>query len=163
MFQLAMTGGFFIAAIVAALLTYIKDENLSWRLMLGLGGVPALIQLIAFSFMPESPRWLALRGREDQAYKVMVRIYGGGDLAGKHAEFELKAIKESEVQAKRDKELMGLGMWPGSTRSSEGHFSLLGDHSSLGAIVRTPHLRKALIIGCSLQMMQQLSGVNTVK
>ena len=45
----------------------------AWRLMLGLGVVPAalpsLMQLLFI--MPESPRWLARHGREEEARKVL--------------------------------------------------------------------------------------------
>ncbi|MHB1594006.1 MAG: sugar porter family MFS transporter [Streptosporangiaceae bacterium] len=37
--------------------------NLDWRLMLGVGAVPALLAVVLRSRMPESPRWLMLHGR----------------------------------------------------------------------------------------------------
>lgn len=42
--------------------------------MLGTGAIPAIIQLIAFVFMPESPRWLIEKGRVDEARKVFLNI-----------------------------------------------------------------------------------------
>lgn len=59
--------------------------------------------------MPESPRWLATNGKEEQAYDVMKRIYGGDELAEQHAQFELDLIREGEADAKREKEEMGAG------------------------------------------------------
>ena len=35
--------------------------------MLGLAGIPSLIQLLGFMFMPESPRWLVGKDREFEA------------------------------------------------------------------------------------------------
>lgn len=77
--------------------------------MLGLAAVPAVIQLVGFFFMPESPRWLATHGREEQAFNVMKKIYGGDNLAEQHAKFELELIREGEEEAQREKEAMGHG------------------------------------------------------
>lgn len=46
-----------------------------WRGMLGVGVVPSLIFLIAVMFIPESPRWLVLKGRLDRAEGIFGRIY----------------------------------------------------------------------------------------
>ncbi|WP_255717532.1 MFS transporter [Pedobacter sp. Leaf170] len=47
-----------------------------WRAMLGLGGVPALIFLIALFLVPESPRWLLARGKNDLAKNILTKIDG---------------------------------------------------------------------------------------
>ena len=39
----------------------------SWRLLVGLSAVPSVVQLILTVLLPESPRWLALRGRHQEA------------------------------------------------------------------------------------------------
>ena len=46
-----------------------------WRGMLGVGVVPSLIFLICVLFLPESPRWLVLKGRIDCAEGILGRIY----------------------------------------------------------------------------------------
>src|SRR5580658_10105825 len=45
-----------------------------WRLILGLGGIPALIAVALRSHMPESPRWLMLHGRYDDTRKAFGRL-----------------------------------------------------------------------------------------
>ena len=44
--------------------------------MLGLAGVPSLIQLIGFLFLPESPRWLIAHGHLDKAKRVLMKTCG---------------------------------------------------------------------------------------
>lgn len=46
-----------------------------WRGMLGMETFPALFFLIVIFFIPESPRWLLLKGREMKATSVFSRIY----------------------------------------------------------------------------------------
>ena len=47
-----------------------------WRAMLGLGAVPALIFLCSLFLVPESPRWLLLKGEEEKAAAILIRIDG---------------------------------------------------------------------------------------
>jgi hypothetical protein len=47
-----------------------------WRGMLGMEAVPALLFLIALFFIPESPRWLVVKGEEKIAASILNRIYG---------------------------------------------------------------------------------------
>lgn len=50
-----------------------------WRGMLGVGVVPSLIFLVCVLFIPDSPRWLVLKGRIDRAEGVLARIYSNLD------------------------------------------------------------------------------------
>ncbi|RAL37203.1 hypothetical protein DM860_004125 [Cuscuta australis] len=47
--------------------------NISWRLMLGLSGVPAIGIAVGVIRMPESPRWLVMKGRLSEARMVLIR------------------------------------------------------------------------------------------
>jgi len=45
-----------------------------WRLMLGLGMTPPSVILVILLYLPESPRWLVARQRNEEAYNVLQRI-----------------------------------------------------------------------------------------
>ncbi|KAL6220546.1 hypothetical protein ACLB2K_008302 [Fragaria x ananassa] len=45
--------------------------KLGWRLMLGVAGVPSIALAIGIFKMPESPRWLAMQGRLEEAKEVL--------------------------------------------------------------------------------------------
>ncbi|HET6630668.1 MAG TPA: sugar porter family MFS transporter [Woeseiaceae bacterium] len=61
----------------------------SWRAMLGVEALPALAYFLALFTVPESPRWLAMHGREEEARRVLERSCGreqaDADLAVIHA------------------------------------------------------------------------------
>ena len=53
---------------------YYLAFSANWRLMFGLGAIPAIL-LFAFRFLlPESPRWLLIQGREEDAKKALAKL-----------------------------------------------------------------------------------------
>ena len=48
----------------------------SWRWMLGVETLPAILYFFALMIVPESPRWLAMRGREDEALQILEKVSG---------------------------------------------------------------------------------------
>jgi MFS family permease len=71
-------------AILAALLAYVLLNSaalasaVSWRYMFVLGGLLALIVLVFRRRIPESPRWLAARGRHAEAERIVADLETGG-------------------------------------------------------------------------------------
>ncbi|WP_369045640.1 MFS transporter [Sinomonas sp. P10A9] len=69
---------------VGAAAAYIFGEMLTnlgpdgWRWMLASAALPALLIVLARIGTPESPRWLASRGRIDEANAVLRQVYGEG-------------------------------------------------------------------------------------
>ena len=47
-----------------------------WRWMFGVTAIPSLLFLAASLFVPESPRWLATKGRNQRALRVLERLGG---------------------------------------------------------------------------------------
>ena len=68
--QLMIFSGLTVAFWAGYLLSF--TEN--WRLMFGLGIIPAIILVVMRFELPESPRWLLLKGRLLQAKKVLLSL-----------------------------------------------------------------------------------------
>ena len=100
LYQLAITVGFLLAYLVNYLVLKSADTSLAgasqavrsadplgvrmfnseyWRGMLGYETIPDLLFLLVIFFIPESPRWLIVKGREEQARGVLSRIYPSSD------------------------------------------------------------------------------------
>ena len=126
-----ITGGQFLAYLIN--LAFTKAPG-TWRWMLGVAALPAVLQFGLMLFLPESPRWLYRKGRAEEAEAILRRIY-----SAEEAEREIEELKES-VAAER--------------ASSE--------KVSLAALLRTATVRRALVAGVGLQVFQQLVGINTV-
>ncbi|KAJ8422779.1 hypothetical protein Cgig2_026691 [Carnegiea gigantea] len=59
---------------------------LSWRLVLGVPGIPLVFYLLcAFFYLPESPRWLVSKGKMSEAKKALKRLRGIEDVSGEMA------------------------------------------------------------------------------
>ena len=63
--------GAYIVALVVLRTAPGSAATVGWRLILGLGAVPALIGLVLRTTMPESPRWLMRQGRFDKAQEAL--------------------------------------------------------------------------------------------
>ena len=73
LFQFNIVFGILVAYLSNYLLANVGEH--SWRLMLGVQAVPAVAFLLFLFRVPESPRWLLLRGRLDEGREVL-RIIG---------------------------------------------------------------------------------------
>ena len=79
-YQLAIVIGFF----VVFLATYFIGNNLSeaeniqfgWRRMFWSELIPSCLFLLLLFFVPKSPRWLALKGNNEEALIVLTKIHG---------------------------------------------------------------------------------------
>lgn len=76
-----LTGAFSLQAVgillgaVAGVVIFSAFPHLwSWRVLLGFGVIPALVIIYVRRKVPESPRWLAQNGREEEAKQVADRL-----------------------------------------------------------------------------------------
>jgi SP family xylose:H+ symportor-like MFS transporter len=110
-----------------------------WRWMFTAVAVPSLAFLIGAIFIPESPRWLARRGDEQQVRLTLARI--GGERYSKIALQEIRESLAGETQNGEPSRPQPLG----------------GLHALLA-----PSVRKILGIGIALAVLQQWSGINVI-
>lgn len=71
-FQLMIVTGIFVAYLTNFF--FIDFGDAAWRWMLGIMIIPALLFLILLQFVPESPRWLVLNNRDEEARKIFQRL-----------------------------------------------------------------------------------------
>ncbi|MBN2485420.1 MAG: sugar porter family MFS transporter [Bacteroidales bacterium] len=110
----------------------ITDPDLNWRWMLGVGAIPAVLYFLLLFLVPSSPRWLAQRGRADEAKKILSRI--GGD------SYANATLKEIENSIEKDK------------NREKAYFKELF----------SPAMKWILIIGLGIAALQQLSAINAI-
>jgi sugar porter (SP) family MFS transporter len=125
-----------LAITFGILLAYLADDALTssdrWRLMFGLAVIPGLLLILGFWIMPESARWLLKMGRRALARDTLVKI---------------------EAPAEADASLATL----------EGELTVeAAEGEASWAEVFSRALRRPLIIGIGLAVLQQVTGINAI-
>ncbi|MBY0379974.1 MAG: sugar porter family MFS transporter, partial [Burkholderiales bacterium] len=87
MYQLMITIGIFLMFVSNALLSFTG----SWRIMLAILLIPSIIMLLGTLTLPESPRWVALKGDIDRALIILHKVR----TTPEEIEFEIKEIKDT--------------------------------------------------------------------
>jgi len=136
-YNIFVTGGQFCAALISGIFSF--NPTTGWRWMLGLPAILALIQFLGCFTMPESHRWLIRRGRYQDAIKV------------------LRKVRDSDSDVKDEFEKIQQSCLEQDRENVEKRGSSLFEY-----VHQNSGLRKALFIGCALQLIQQFSGINTV-
>ncbi|RSO44107.1 MFS transporter [Streptomyces sp. WAC 06725] len=118
--------------LLAYLINAVLAQWEAWRWMLGLAALPAVALFIGLFFLPDTPRWYISKGRTEQAAHVLRRTLPADEVDG-----ELSRINQARaLEAKAQR-----GAWQE---------------------LRTPWVRRILLIGVGLAIVQQITGVNAV-
>jgi len=104
----------------------------NWRWMLGLETLPAVLYFACLFAVPESPRWLVMRGQREAGLAILEKACGA-----EAAQRDLAALQAS----------LAAGKNKGKVRIS----ALLA-----------PSLRLVLLIGIVIAIVQQITGINAV-
>ncbi|KAB2641200.1 MAG: sugar porter family MFS transporter [Verrucomicrobia bacterium] len=70
------------------------NVQIAWRWMFGVTAVPAAIFFAAMFFVPESPRWLAKKGRSEKSLEVLEKIGGRAYAARSVRDIEATLVDE---------------------------------------------------------------------
>ncbi|XP_021717318.1 probable polyol transporter 4 [Chenopodium quinoa] len=112
--------------------------NINWRVMLALGILPSVIIGFALFIIPESPRWLVLQNRTDEARTILMNTIGD----------------EKEVAERLDDILQ---------TASKAKSMNLEEKAVWREIVRpSPAVYKMLAAGVGLQCFQQITGIDAL-
>ncbi|CAI0442052.1 unnamed protein product [Linum tenue] len=63
-----------LGAILEVGLAWIVMPRLGWKWLVGLSAAPSFLLLVFYYWTPESPRYLCLKGRKDEAFKIMEKV-----------------------------------------------------------------------------------------
>lgn len=100
-FQLAITIGILMSYVVGY---FFEGSEDAWRLMFWAGFVPALLLFLGMLFVPESPRWLIAKGKDEKALEVLNRLRTV-DVAEKEYVETKKLLEEEQISETNWKEL----------------------------------------------------------
>lgn len=112
------------------------SPHLNWRVMLAVGILPSIFIGFALFIIPESPRWLVMKNRVEEARSVL-----------------LKTIeKETEVEQRLAEILSAAGIGTGEKYEENTTWRDL--------VFPSPTLRRMLITGIGIQCFQQITGID---
>ncbi|KAF7561160.1 hypothetical protein G7046_g2968 [Stylonectria norvegica] len=109
----------------------------AFRIAWGIQGIPGFILFGALFFFPESPRWLAQHDRWEECHYNLAHLHAGGDMDSPLVIAEMEEVREAVRIAQLSKDIGYLGLF-------------------------APRIWKRTVVGCSVQIWQQLLGGNVM-
>lgn len=104
--QALFAGGALVTAFIATQII----PHYGWRVMFVIGGLPLLLAICLRWLVPESPRWLATKGRTAQADALVTRIEAKIEASGRTLPMvEVSLVPQIKTQAAGLRDLLGKG------------------------------------------------------
>lgn len=136
---LAITGGQLVAYSIGAIFS---SYNNGWRIIIAISLIPCVIQLISISYLPDSPRYLIMKDRTEDAKDILKQIYPAAS----------DDLIDSNVQ-----ELQFLNIIWGKDETIMQKLKY-----SWKELFSIDSNKRSLIIACGLQAIQQFVGFNAL-
>jgi len=111
----------------------LKISEYNWRWMLGIEFFPAVLYFFLLLLVPQSPRWLVMKGRYDEALNIMKRL--GDEITAEKVINEIKENILLDTAPKKKTPVKELFL---------------------------PAMRLVLTIGIIVAVLQQITGINSV-
>nr|ACC94323.1 hexose transporter [Sporothrix schenckii] len=139
-YQLFITFGIFLAATFNyGTVSHLANSTASWRVVIGIGFLFALVLGLGILLFPETPRYDYSRGHYDRARDTLCNVYGAPpnhwSIVTQIEEIETKLRAEEAIKNGSPVQEF-VKMW------------------------RAPRMAYRILLGVSLQMFQQLTGAN---
>jgi MFS transporter, SP family, major inositol transporter len=110
----------------------LADHANVWRYMLVIASLPAVFLWFGVLIIPESPRWLASKGKRGDALRVLQQVREEKRAKTELSEIEKTIAEESSMEAATLKDLT------------------------------VPWIRRIVLIGIGIAIVQQITGVNSI-
>ena len=112
LYQLMIAIGVFLAFLSDTAFSYSGN----WHWMLGIIAIPGALFFLGVFALPESPRWLMMRGRKDQATRVLTKLRGDPEVVKREEEEIAEQLRIPQrgwhmfLQNKNFRRSVGLGV-----------------------------------------------------
>ncbi len=107
-------------------------DKWNWRWMLGLETLPAVLYFFGMFLVPRSPRWLVMKGREEEARVVFQKV-----VSAEETEIQIAAVQDSIKSDEKEEKVPLKELF-------------------------MPAMRLVLTIGIVVAVLQQITGINSV-
>ncbi|MEN2416351.1 sugar porter family MFS transporter [Flavobacterium mesophilum] len=113
--------------------SFLTEDNV-WRWMLGIVIIPSILYYVLLFFVPESPRWLFIQKRDNEAKEILIAMHGQQN-AKNEAESILESLKEEDHQNNEKVKIKDLFK---------------------------PSLKFVFTVGLVIGVLQQITGINAI-
>ncbi|KAK2973964.1 hypothetical protein RJ640_030143 [Escallonia rubra] len=110
--------------------------HINWRVMLAVGILPSVFIALALFVIPESPRWLVMKNRIDDARLVLLKI--------------------TEIESEVEERLAEIQLAAGNANAEKYEEKAVWREM----LNPSPGVRRMLITGCGIQCFQQITGID---